>query len=292
MIRFEDKMRPAIEALTPAALPNRRDILRIYPDKDEMDARLDTDEQRFLTAMEQALGAPQKEEPLTRVSRNYRDHALSLEQAAAELGLESAAGLERIFALPQFTRLGLAGLTSGGVIRRDSWEDYFDLIIGHLGLGLPIAPVDGLTRPDHLADSHSFGLELKTNKRSNIFSPGEKMAITVENRTGVDLFIEVIGTDARGRIVELTNGVIPLQGDTAWRFPESGSIRIEPQLGQETITVYASPVPFRQGVLLRGRHITDRFIHSFYGYERRDGQGRLTRNPSGLIKKTLKIETK
>lgn len=292
MIRFEDKMRAAMEALTPAALPHRRDILRLYPDKDEMDARLDADEQRFLTAMEQALGEPQKKEPLTRVSRTYIDNALSLDQAAAELGLESSDGLDRLFALPQFTRLGLAGLTASGVIRRDSWEDYFDLISGHLGLGLPIAPVDGLTRPDHLADGRSFSLLLKTNKRNNIFSPGDKMFVSVQNNTGVDLFMELIGTDARGKVVELTNGVIPLQNGAVYRFPKNGSIEIKPQLGKETITVFASPNPFDAGVLLRARDIADRFVHAFFGYERRDGQGHLTRNPSGLIKKTLKIETR
>jgi len=292
MIRFEDKMRVPIESLPPTALPNRRDILRLYPKKEAMDERLDEQEQQFMAAMERALGEPQKAEPLTDVTRNYLDNALSLDQAAAELGLESSDGLARVFALPQFTRLGLAGLTAGGAIRRDSWEDYFDLITGHLGLGLPIAPVDGLTRPDHLADGRSFGLILKTNKRNNIFSPGDKMFISVENNSGIDLFIELIGTDARGKAVELTNGVIPLRSAAAWRFPDNGSIKIEPQLGKETITVFASPNQFAAGELLRGQHIADRFVHSFYGYERHDGHGRLTRNPSGLIKKTLKIETK
>ncbi|MEQ9065735.1 MAG: hypothetical protein RLO18_03375, partial [Gimesia chilikensis] len=105
-----------------------------------------------------------------------------------------------------------------------------------LGIGTPIAAVDGLTRPDHLAEGLARNLKVSTNQKSNLFSPGDEMVITIKNETGVDLFIELVGTSARGRKVALTKQVLPLKNGSVYRFPETGSIKIQPQLGTEFIT--------------------------------------------------------
>lgn len=288
MKRFSDNIRPAFVSLPDSTGLHKSDILRLYVAKKQMDEFLDRDEKKFLRAMEDALGEPQEKEPLIPTSRRFLDAPLAISQAAAELGLKDPASLQQVFRLPQFTRLGLAGLSSGGVVRRDTWEDYFDRIAAQLGLGIPISPVDGLTRPDHLSDGIAFDLKLKTNKRSNVFSPGEEMVISVVNNTGNSLFIELIGTSARGRKVNLTDGVLSLQSETSYRFPEQGSIKIRPQLGVEFITVFAKPTRFEPGVLLRGKGVADRFVHQFYDY--RDSH--LSNVPEQLIKKTIKIETR
>ena len=290
MKRFADNIRPAFESLPDRSGLNKSDILRLYVAKDEMDALLDKDEQRFQTAMDQALGETIKAEPLIPTSRKFIDAPLTISQASAELGLKYSSSLKAVFRLPQFTQLGLAGLSTGGVIRRDTWEDYFDQVVRQLGVGVPIAPVDGLTRPDHLADGLASGLKVSTNKRSNIFSPGEEMVITVKNQTGVDLFIELLGTSALGKKVALTNGILSLKNGKAYQFPESGTIKIKPQLGTEFITVFASPHQFSPGALLRGHGVADRFVHNFYVYDHSDT--RLKNDPSQLVKKTLKIETR
>ena len=116
------------------------------------------------------------------------------------------------------------------------------------------------------------------------------MVISIKNETGVDLFIELVGTSARGRKVALTKQVLPLKNGSVYRFPETGSIKIQPQLGTEFITVFASPQQFSPGVLLRGKNVNDRFVHDFYNFA--DDQHRLKNNPSQLIKKTISIETR
>lgn len=290
MKRFEDNIRPAFEKLPDASGINKLDVLKLYPNKHDMDELLDKDQSRFLQAVERALGSAPKREPLVAPSRDFLDNALTLSQVAAELGLKDASGLNMVFKLPQFTRLGLAGLAGGNVIRRDTWEDYFDQVVRHLGIGIPIAPVDGLNRRDHLSAGLANRLKISTNKRTNVFSPGDNMVITISNDTGVDMFIELIGTSSLGKKVKLTNGILPLPNGQKYRFPESGQISIKPQLGEEYITVFASPRTFEPGILLRGHGVSDRFIHDFYEYDRSGLQ--LKKNPSQLVKKTLKIETR
>ena len=288
MKRFADNIRPAFKSLPDSTGMRKNDILRMYVAKKDMDELLDRDEKKFLRAMEDLLGEPQEKEPLIPTSRRFLDAPLAISQAAAELGLQDPASLQQVFRLPQFTQLGLAGLSSGGVVRRDTWEDYYDRIARQLGLGIPISPIDGLTRPDHLSDGIAFDLTLKTNKKSNTFSPGEEMVIHVVNNTQQNLFFELIGTSARGRKVNLTNGVLSLQSRTSYRFPDQGGIIIRPQLGVEFITVYAKPTRFEQGVLLRGKGVADRFVHQFYNYS----DSHLSNVPDQLIKKTMQIETR
>lgn len=288
MKRFADNVRPAFVSLPDSAGFRKSDILRLYAPKEQMDEFLDTDQKKFLRAMEDTLGEPQGKDPLIPTSRRFLDAPIAVSQIAAELGLKDASGLQQIFRLPQFARLGLAGLATGGVVRRDTWEDYYDRTARQLGLGIPISPIDGLTRPDHLSDGIAFDLELQTNKRSNIFSPGDEMTVTVTNNTGVDLFIELVGTSARGRKVALTDGVVSLKSSSVFRFPETGSIKIRPQLGAEFITVFGQPTRFEPGVLLRGKGVADRFVHDFYNYT----NSHVTHLPNQLIKKTIKIETR
>ena len=290
--RFVDNIRSAIEDLPGSSMANKRDVLRIYPTKDEMDQLLDADEKKFMDALTEALGEPQEREPLTNVARTFMDNAISLPRAASELGVREPDDLKRIFGLPQFVRFGLAGLSGDHVIRRDSWNDYFDRIVAELGIGVPITPVDGLIREDHLADALSSSLVLKTNKRNNIFAPGDEMVISIENKTGVDQFIELVGTSVHGKKVVLTDGVVKLMAGETYRFPDTGSLKVEPKLGTESISLYANPEPYGAGKLLRSKNIADRFIHNFYIYDP-DGTGpRVRHNPTRLIKKTIKIQTK
>lgn len=288
--RFADNIRPAFESLPGSAVANKADILRLYVTREEMNRLLDRDERRFLTAMQEALGEEQKHEPLIPVSRTFLDAPLTLQQASAELGLKDAAGLQNVFRLPQFMQLGLAGFSAGGVIRRDTWEDYFDRVARQLGIAVPIAAVNGLTRPDHLPDSAARQLTLTTNKKGNIFAPGEGMVVTLTNNTAGDLFFELVGTSARGRKVTLTDGVQRIGHGQSCRLPQTGSITIQPQLGDEFITVFASGEKFSPGVILRGEGVRDRYLHAFYAYDRHSG--RLTNDAGRLIKKTLRIQTR
>ena len=269
---------------------NKRNVLRLYPSKHDMDKLLDEDQKRFTNAMSLTLGQEQDEDPLYPTAKKFIEAPVTLSAAAAELGVKDADVLQAFFKLPEFTRLGLAGLSSGGVIHRDTWEDYFDRVVRRLGVGVPIAPIDGATRLDHLSTGLADGLTIKTNHQSNVFSPGDEMVITVENQTGVNLFVELVGTSARGRKVALSKGVLPLTHGQTYRFPEKGGVKIQPRLGVEFITVFANPEKFDPGVLLRGEHLADRYVHEFYKYNRTGA--RVDNRPSRLVKKTLKIETR
>lgn len=293
--RFVDNIRPAIEKLPGGSMLNKKDILRLYPTKEEMDQLLDRDEKKFLSAMEEVLGETHHRDPLTEVSRHFLDNALALKKASSELGLENTGSLKAVFALPQFTRIGLASLTQGGVVRRDTWEDYYDRVIRQLGIGIPVAPVDGLIREDHLANGRSELLIFRTSRRNNIFSPGEKVTIFVENKTGVDLFVEIIGTSVGGRINEVSSGVVPLPSGRSIQLPSEAGYTVQPKLGTEKVTLFASPVRFDAGVLLTSKddstHVADRFVHQWYQYDPSFDQPLQNTVPE-LIKKTIKIETK
>lgn len=116
------------------------------------------------------------------------------------------------------------------------------------------------------------------------------MIVTLQNDTTHDLFFELVGTSARGRKVALTDGVQRLRQGQSCRLPETGSITIQPQLGDEFITVFASREEFSPGVVLRGQGVLDRFVHPFYAYDRHSG--RVAHDAGSLIKKTLRIQTR
>lgn len=285
--RFADNIRPAFESLADSSRGDMRDILSLYVSSETMNEHLKADEARFLDALEAAFKEPQEQEPLIPVSRRFLEAPITLSQAAGELGQRDSLALKQMFTLPEFTALGLASLTAGGVVRRDTWEDYYDRIVTKLGAGIPIIPVDGLLKRDHLSDNVSSKLVITTNKTGNTFSAGDEMAITITNNTGRQQFIELIGTDAKGAIAVLT-GVLPIQNATSFRFPQNGSIRIQAQLGKELITVFASPVEFEPGTHLRGHRVADRFLHNYYHHTATGMQ----HIPRSLIKKTITIETR
>ena len=284
MKRFADNIRPAFSQLPDAAHPDRREVLALYVSASRMQDHLRQDEARFERALEQALGRPQQQEPLVPVSRRFLDAPLTLSQAAGELGLCKPGVLAEVFELPEFTQLGLTGLTTGGVVRRDTWEDYYDRVVRQLGLGHPVVPIDGLLRADHASRETTGRLTLATNHSDNTFAPGDEMVVTVVNETGRDQYIELLGTDAAGVKTALT-GVVQVPSRGTWRFPSTGAIRIQPQPGRERITLFAGPGKFPAGRLLRGERVSDRFVHAWH-----DADGRVL--PTPVIRKTLTIETR
>lgn len=287
MKRFHDNIRNAFDALPSGRI--KRDVLRLYPEQKEMDKWLNEDQHSFMEAVTRSIGEEQQMEPLTPVARNFHDAPLTLMQVAAEVGTTDSQPLMSAFRLPEFSRLGLSGLSAGEVIRRDSWEDYFSQVVRQLGVGVPIPAVDGVTKPDFLPSGFAHQLSIRTNKRSNVFSPGEKLVIEVSNLSDDDMFIELIGVSTNGRIAPLTSHVQKLGRGQTYRFPETGDIDIRPQLGRELITVYGSPSRFEPGVVLRAEHVDDRLIHDFFQI---DDDGNIRQSAHDLVRKTLRIETR
>lgn len=291
MKRFSDNIRPAFESLASGVSFNRKDILRLYATKTEMDRLLDRDQKRFQTALEEALGGPQAVEPLVPTSRKFLDAPLTMTQAASEVGLGDARTLKTVFQLPEFTRMGLGGLSGGGVIRRDTWEDYFDRVVTRLGTGNAVPPIDGLIRTDQLAGTTlATQISLTTNKPGNVFSPGDELVIFLTNHSKHDLSVEMIGTSAQGKIAALTGDVKQLGAGEKLRIPHSGSLTIQPRLGVEFITTFAQRESFSPGAIVRAEKAADRFIHNFFQYDSEEHS--LMNTVPGLVKKTLRIETR
>ncbi len=300
MKTFTDTVRPALQRLPSVASFDKTVALRLYGEQKEMDAFLKEDGQRFMAAMQKALGKEknnektneQKREPLIPVTRRFLENPLTVAMAAGELGLPNAQSLQGIFRLPQFSALGLLPLDSGGVVRRDAWEDYFDLAVRGLGLGIPVVPVDGLVRRNYPAGEAPFAVELTTNKKNNVFEPGDGLVIAVTNKSKKTLHVELVGTSAKGKKVVLTEKGLKLSAGQTFRFPPEGSIEIRGGLGKEQITLLASDEPLPPGILLRGSNVTDRVMHAFQRLQRKDGSVVVTGDTSRLVKKTLEIETR
>ncbi|HET6883151.1 MAG TPA: hypothetical protein VFI31_23480, partial [Pirellulales bacterium] len=271
---------------------SKRAALELYPPQDELDQLLKEDSERFLAAVERALGKPQVREPLTPVTQRFLDAPLQLQSASAELGLSSAAGLSETFRAPHFTHLGLIPLAAGGVVRRDMWEEYYDQIVAQLGLGLPIAPIDGLTRPQYPLGALDLDMELTTSHKNDVFAPGDELVIFVKNKSKKDLFVELVGTSAKLEKVILAPATTVLEAGGEFRFPPTGSLEVQGGLGHEQITLLASEEAFPAGQLLRGKGLADRVFHPFYKLARRGKQLVVEFNPAAIVKKTITIETR
>ena len=291
---FADTVRPAVLKLPGRTVFDRRAALELYPEQKEMDGYLKEDSDRFLEKMARALGKPQRTEPLIPVSHRFLDEALALQTVAGELGLADIAGLQTLFRSPHFAALGLLPLASDGVVRRDAWEDYYDQVCRGVGLGMPIVPLDGEVRRDYPSGDQPFEVEFKTNRPKNLFAPGDELVVSVTNKGGKPLYIELIGTSTKGRKVILASSdTVVRPGETyCWPTPGSKPVIIQPSLGKEQITLLASDREFPAGELLRGKGVTDRVVHRFYFPHRKDGRATLNDDAARMVKKTLEIETK
>ncbi len=288
---FLDSIRPAVETLPGSPGFKKRDVLALYPTQDEMDQLLKEDERRFMNAMEQVLGKPQTREPLTPVTQRFLDAPLHPSLAAAELGLPDATYLTTLARAPQFVALGLTPLATGGLVRRDMWEDYYDDIVRQMGLGTPVIPLDGLIVSDYSLQPAPLDIELSTESKTNVFSAGDKLVIKVANRSRQDVHIELIGTSAKGKKVILAPASTIVRAGETFRFPQQGALVVQPTVGKEQITLFACDRPFPAGQLLRGEGVADRVVHAFYDPQAMSG-GELGFDPSRMIKQTITIETR
>jgi hypothetical protein len=80
-------------------------------------------------------------------------------------------------------------------------------------------------------------------------------------------------------------------GET-FRFPPQGAIKIQPTIGKEQITLFASEQPFPAGQLLRGAGVADRVVHAFYATPSANNDDAPAFDPVRIVKKTITIETK
>lgn len=288
---FKDDVRPAIEKISGSGLIDKRATLELYPPREEMSELVAKDQRRFLDAMESLIETKPQDEPLTPVSKRFLDAPLQLTAVAGELGLSSPDELRIIVRQPQLTGLGLVALADAGVIRRDTWEDHYDQVVTALGLGVPVVPVDGLSRPDYLPSGKRVDVRITTSKKSNLFTPGDELAITIENHGKDSVFIELWGRGSAGQLASIVTAGKSLAAGEKLRFPETGFLKVKPVLGTEEIILYAGEQDFPAAEVYRGEHVADRLVHPFY-HIKHDKGIQVENTTRGMIKRTLTIETR
>jgi len=177
--------------------------------------------------MAKLLGRPLVREPLIPVTGRYLDDPLHLGTVVGELGLTEPGGLQELFRSPQFVGLGLMSLSAQGVVRRDGWDDYFAPVVRFAGLGTPVVPLDGVAlREFPTIALQPYNITMKTNKKGNVFEPGDELVITVKNDSAREIYVELIGTSARGRKVILTHEPIKVGAGQSYRYPGKGGLKI------------------------------------------------------------------
>jgi serine/threonine-protein kinase len=152
MISCEDVVRTG----TSVAGEALQKVELLYPRPDAFKQLLQADEERFVGALEKAVGPflkvgddrakPIREfaEPVGDVTRAYLLAHLSLADVAAELGVQNVEQLrQQIKGSRKLRELGLATLAEGGVIKREEWDlldgtSLFQDLAEELGLGGPI----------------------------------------------------------------------------------------------------------------------------------------------------------
>jgi len=171
------------------------------------------------------------------------------------------------------------------------WEDYFDQVVTALGLGIPVIPIDGLTRPAYIPKTSGIDVRITTTSKSNVFAPADELLIFVENKGQHPVFIELFGRSTNGEVARILKPDAELAAGETLRFPESGKLKVKPRLGKEEIILFASESEFAEAEIFRGTNVADRIVHKFYQTSAKDGF-ELENNASEMVKRTLVIETR
>ncbi|MGB7329006.1 MAG: c-type cytochrome domain-containing protein, partial [Rubripirellula sp.] len=195
---FRDSVHDIVLALPGDPGFDRRRAIELYPENGHWPAVVANDNEKFQAALTAIGEVDGSRESVATVSSNFLEAALNVQQAAAELGT-NASDLKTNCRVPGFARLGLAPLSSDGVIRRDAWEDHFDAAVSILGLGVPVVPIDGNLRLHYLASQSLADVKIETNKPNNFFEPGDKLVVKVINGSERKVFIELFGVSVDGR---------------------------------------------------------------------------------------------
>ena len=144
MNTFEDQARPVIESTTNPTY-DKAQALRLYVEKSEMDVLVQEDIDTYRQALEETGGAFDDIEPISRFHEVYQG-PVNAAYAAAVVGLETAAFLEKIRENAGLQNAGLLVLDSGSM-KRDTWRSSFDDILFALDFPDSFTPPPVITPP-------------------------------------------------------------------------------------------------------------------------------------------------
>ena len=123
MKTFEDEVRAVIESNTAPAY-DKAQALRLYVEQSKMDALVSEDMEIYKEALEATGGAVDDIEPISRFHEVFQG-TVDASYAAAVVGLETEAFLEKIRENIGLQNIGLLVLDSDGSMKRDAWTSSF-----------------------------------------------------------------------------------------------------------------------------------------------------------------------
>jgi serine/threonine-protein kinase len=301
MRTFHDNVRSIVEQLASSPTAFERDeALRLYPRQAQMDHQVALDQQAYLGAVRQLFDlkpnqpVPPIDQMLDRVSKRYLDEPLNVQAAATELGVTKPEAIQQAFQTRQLAAAGLIPLASGGSVRRDTWEDLFDQAAEALNRGIPVVPVDGLTRPEYQRPDAKATFVPTASRRT--LKEGDVLVLSIKNTSEVPIFVEAVATGTKGRKAFLTADVTSIAAGATLKK----AFKIDAVTGKEAITVYGCDRKFEKGEILaypradvqRGFDMTDRLVHrQFYRLPENGGRLRPEFDATRVVKKTIEIET-
>ena len=127
MKAFEDEVRVVIQQTRNPTF-DKAHALRLYVPKATMDILLAEDTARYEAALEKTGGVFGGIEPVHRFYESYHG-PVDAAYAAAAVGMKPNAFLSEVDKKSSLQRLGLAGLLSGGYVKRDTWTSQFSAVV-------------------------------------------------------------------------------------------------------------------------------------------------------------------
>ena len=194
---------------------------------------------------------------------------------------------------------------SSFILHPSSFLDrHVDQVIRHFDKGMPIIPLDSLTRPEYIPEPPPIDVELATidfasKTKKSVFAPKDQMQIVVTNKSDRDIYVEMISTSINGEKVIQLPGTTRVKARDSLRLPKDKAAIIGEQLGKEYITIFAcdtatfaGEAEFPAGTLLKDKDVGDRVVHPYYGLRRNRQQVTVRFDPANMVKKTIEIETR
>ncbi len=142
---FEDEVRPVIESNTNPAY-DKAQALRLYVEQSKMDTLLGEDMDRYRVALTKTGGAVDDIEPISRFHEVFQG-PVDVAYAAAVVGLETEAFLNKIKENVGLQNLGLLVLESGNM-KRDTWTSSFGDIVFALDFPEQFTPPTVIAPPE------------------------------------------------------------------------------------------------------------------------------------------------
>ena len=143
---FEDGVRSVIEQTANPTF-DKAQALRLYAEKAVMERLISEDTARYKAALEATGGVFGGIEPVHRFYEEFHG-PIDASHAAASVGLDPEAFLKAIRDNSSLQNLGLAGLLSGGNVKRDAWTANFSEMVACLHRNDCLISPDPIPDPD------------------------------------------------------------------------------------------------------------------------------------------------